>query len=92
MMAMILKKLMFQKDTRKFMMKQLNDLVMPEGIPLTFRRKEKSRFSILTSKRTLASIPISILKSYLEVSSAIAKTRLLNQMALKSVLIPTKSR
>ena len=92
MMAMILKKLMFQKDTRKFMMKQLNDLVMPEGIPLIFRRKEKSRFSILTSKRTLASIPISILKSYLEVSSAIAKTRHLNQMALKSVPIPTKLR
>jgi len=87
MMATTPKKLMCLRGTRKSMMKPSNDLATLLATPLIFKKRGKSRFLTPTLKKILAFILNSIQKFCLEVSSAIAKTRLLTS---KSVLTHTK--
>ena len=66
-MATIHRKQMFLRATKKFMMKQLRDPVMPLDTLSILKRKERSKSSILTLKRTLAFILNSIPRFFLEV-------------------------
>lgn len=86
-MATTHRKQMFLRATKKFMMKQLRDPVTPLDTLSILKRKERSKSSILTLKRTLAFILNSIPRFFLEVWSATLKIR---PLALKSALTHTK--